>query len=220
MKLLTKLISVLLVGTTLFGMAGCSADFGNNDIAQKVDGSVSFPAQYSIAYEVKTSDGEIRTVKKSVDSEGNIYFCSDSEETLFIKDGKHYALYQKQSGIFTANENSAVYDSIYVDAATSELLTYAERSKQQFLPGMKDNGEKEVLNRTCLVYSVGVGYGDTGITYSVLIDKETGICLGWDETKEIFGNNERADGEIFICTEFITENVPTLKGLIENSSAN
>lgn len=215
MKLFKKMISVLLTGAALLGLAGCGANFWDNDIAQTVESSVTIPEQYSITYEVETAVGEIRTVKKIRDGEGNIYFQSGDEDHLFIRDGDLYALYEKDStGEYVARGLQAAYNETYVDSVSAEFLTYAERSKQQFVPGMQESGEEEVLGRPCLVYGVTVGAENTGVTYSFFVDKETGICMGWDESKRVSGQDLGADGEVFSCTEFITKDVSSLKELI------
>lgn len=216
MKVITKIVAVLALGAMLFSLAGCSLDIFNNDIAETVNGSVTMPEQYSIAYEVETAEGAVYTVKKVQDSDGNIYFKSGENEMLFIKGDKLYSLYVKDSdGKFISRDLADGYNMSYIDTATAEFATYAEQSKKQFIPGMKNDGEKEVLGRTCLVYSVSVGAENTGVTYTFLVDKETGICLGWEESKMVAGNELGSDGEIFECTEFITENVPSLKDLIK-----
>ncbi|MGM9602944.1 MAG: hypothetical protein ACI3W5_15340 [Faecousia sp.] len=222
MKKFIKGILFLLVITSVlavaFGLTGCSAGFSGNDIAKTINESVTMPEQYSITYEVESASGEIHTVQKMVDSEGNTYFKDGAEELLFIKEENNYALYQKDAdGCFTTKDGSAVYNSTYVKTSTAAFLTYAERSKKQFIPGMNESGEKEVLGRTCLVYSVGVGAEDTGVTYSVLVDKETGICMGWEEAKAIFGHDVGIDGENFTCTEFLTEDIPSLRTLLGES---
>lgn len=221
MKFFRKISSILLVGVALLGLAGCGADFWDNSIAQTVESSVALPEQYSITYEVETAVGEVHTVSKIQDGDGNIYFRSGDEEHLFIKDGDLYALYEKDSaGEYVARGMQAAYNKTYVDSVSAEFLTYAERSKQQFMPGMEASGEEEVLSRNCLVYGVTVGAESTGVTYSFFVDKETGICMGWDESKRVSGQNLGADGEVFICTEFNTEDIAPLTELIHTKSAN
>lgn len=221
MKKGSKGVSFLWVIAALamvLGLTGCSTNFSGNDIAKTIDESVTIPAQYSITYEVESASGAIRTVQKIVDGEGNTYFRNGAEELLFLREEGLYALYQKDAnGAFTAKDSSAVYNSAYVDTSTAAFQACAERSKKQFLPGMDQSGEKEVLGRTCLVYSVGIGVKDTGVAYSVLVDKETGICMGWGETKAVFGHDVGFDGEIFTCTEFLTDDIPSLRTLLSGS---
>ncbi len=44
-------------------LSGCSSRFSQENIVAAVSDSVSFPEQYSIAYEVETAEGMIYTVK-------------------------------------------------------------------------------------------------------------------------------------------------------------
>lgn len=210
MKLISKIISILLAGAVLLGLSGC-----DSDIARTINESVTLPEQYSITYEVETTTGEVRTVRKIQDADGNVYFLSGNEEMLFIKDGDLYALYEKDfSGEYVARGIQAAYNEAYVDSVSAEFLDYAERSIKKFIPGIEQTGEQEVLGRTCLVYGVTVGAESTGVTYTFFVDKETGICMGWDEIKKVSGHDLGTDGEEFTCTEFVTENIPSLKDLI------
>lgn len=212
MKHFRKVLSFLLMGVALLGLTGC-----DGNIAKKVNESVTIPDQYSITYEVETPVGKIKTVQKVQDSDGNVFFRSGAEELLFIKDGNLYALYEKDaSGQYVARGMQAAYNAAYVDSVTAEFLNYTDRSKQKFLPGMKENGEQEILGRTCLTYSIAVGTESTGVTYSFYVDKETGICMGWDENKLASGYDLGVDGEVFCCTEFTVEDIPSLKTLIDD----
>lgn len=210
MKLISKIISILLAGVALLGLSGC-----DSDIASTINESVTLPEQYSITYEVETATGEVRTVRKIQDADDNVYFLSGNKEMLFIKDGDLYALYEKDSsGEYVARGIQAAYNEAYVDSVSAKFLDYAERSIKKFIPGMEQTGEQEALGRTRLVYGVTVGAESTGVTYTFFVDKETGICMGWDETKLVSGHDLGTDGEVFTCTEFVTENIPSLKDLI------
>lgn len=214
MKKISKIASALLTGIVLLGIAGC-----HSAIANTVNASVSLPEQYSITYEVETATGEVRTVRKIRDADSNVYFQSGNEEMLFIKDGDLYALYEKgSSGEYVARGIQAAYNEAYVDSVSVEFLGYAEKSKEQFIPGMESIGLEEVLGRACEVYGVKLGNDDTGISYSFYVDKETGICLGFASRKSAVGIDLGIDGEIFTCTEFVVGNIPSLIGLLPTES--
>lgn len=215
MKMLKRIFGLLLTAGMICCFAGCSLDILDNDIAATVNSSVTMPEQYSITYEIETTEGTIHTVKKALDSDGNIYFKSGSTELLFMKGDKHYTLYEKNAdGQFVSSDSAEGYNLTYVEEATSEFSNYAQKSKNQFLPGMNSDGEKEFLGRTCLTYSIHVGAENIGVTYTFLVDEETGICLGWEEAQKVADFDLGADGEIFECTQFITEGVPSLEELI------
>lgn len=210
MKIIRKMTFFLLSVVILLGIAGC-----DSGIADTVNASVALPEQYSITYEVKTATGEVRTVRKIRDSDGNVYFQSGKEEMLFIKDGDLYALYEKDStGIYVARGVQAAYNEAYVDSVSSEFLSYAEQSKKQFIPGMESIGEETIHGRACDVYGVMLGSADTGVSYSFYVDQETGICLGFDSNKSAGGVDLGVDGDVFTCTEFETVNVISLTGLL------
>lgn len=210
MKHLKAIILSVLIGVSLLLFASC--DLPN---AGEIDGSVTLPEQYSITYELETPEGVVTTVKKAVDAEGNVYFKSGDIEKLFIKDGKLYKLYTKdEGGNFTVLDTSASYNQTYVDNETAEFMTYAEQSKKQFIPGVKSGAEQELLGRTCLVYTIKLGGDNTNLSYFFYVDKETGICLGFESDKQIAGAELGADGQVFHCTEFLTEDIEPLSNLI------
>lgn len=215
-KAIAVIISIVAIMGIGAGLVGCTLQNRDSSISAEIyTQSVTMPETYSITYEVETIKGAVLTIQKTVDSEGNVYFRSGREEMLFLREDDNYVLYTGNGdGTFTAHTNAAVYSKTYVDSSTAEFRVYAEQSLQKYLPGMKQSGEKEVLGRTCTVYTVGIGYKDTGVSYELFVDSETGICLGWENSKELFGKDLRFDGEIFACTEFITEDVPSLREMI------
>lgn len=216
MKGLKCLTSVLLTGMMAFSSAGCSGNFTETGIAATINNSVTMPDQYRIVYEVESANGVIFTVEKAKDSDGNVYYKSEDEELLFLVDGTNYIQYEKnEAGAFVASDLDVTYNADHVALATDGFMEYAEKSKEKFMPGMKNDGEQEKLGRTCRIYSVSVGTANTAVTYTCSSDKETGICLGWDETKKVVGNDLDTDSAIFTCTEFITEDVLSLKTLID-----
>ena len=221
MNLFKKAVAAMLAGTAAVSIAGCSTfDFSNTkNVTQKIDEAVQMPERYRISYEVENPDGEIYTVTKSKDSEGNVYFSSVDSELLFIKDGSLYSLYEKnEDGAFVTSNSKAAFNETYVNNATQEFTQYAEKSKDTFIPGMESSGETEVLGRTCNVYGTKIGTDNTAVEFSFLVDKETGICLGFSEDKKALGQDLETDTGIFTCTEFITDNVPSLKQLIEEKT--
>lgn len=214
-KILMGVIGGVIIPATLCGLTACSANISDNNIAETVNNSVTYPEQYSITYEVEASTGVVRTITKTVDADGNVYFVSGETEKLYIKDGESYEIYERDdNGVFTVTDEQTAYNRMYVDSDTAEFISYAEQSKKQFIPGMESIGEEEILGRTCLVYGVVLGNDNTGISYSFYVDKETGICLGFDSDKSAAGFELGTDGEVFICTEFITEDVASLTGLL------
>lgn len=216
MKGLKWLTSVLLIGAAALSSAGCSGNFTETGIAATISNSVTMPEQYSLVYQVDAADGTIFTEAMTKDSDGNIYYQSKDKELLFLADGPNYVRYEKNAaGAFEAAHGDVTCHADYVASATAGFMNYAEKSKEKFMPGMKPEEEQEKIGRACLIYSVRIGTANTAVTYTLSVDKETGICLGWDETKKVAGNALDADDETFTCTEFITKDVPSLKMLID-----
>lgn len=214
-KILTGFIRGILMLTMLLGLSACGNNIFDNNIADEINTSVTIPNQYSISYKIEDATGVVRTMTKTVDADGNVYFSYDKIEQLFIKEGELYQLYQKDSnGEYKATDTQAAYNQTFVDSETSDFLEFAQQSKKQFIPGIKSNGEQDVVGRTCYVYSVALGSEKNGISYSFYVDKETGICLGFESGKTAAGVDLGIDGEIFTCTEFATEDVPSLIELL------
>ena len=197
---------ILLMGALSTLLWGCG---GIPDASELME-AVKLPEVYRITYSVETPEGVVRTVTKTVDGEGNVYFASGETGSLFLKSGDRYECYvSAEDGRFTKTSDS--YTADYVEQATREFLQYAERSMQQFLPGAEKQGKQTVLGRSCTVYCVGVS-GEAGhVTYSIYVDDETGVCLRFDEEKRLGGAELEADGEVFVCIEFVTDEVESLR---------
>ena len=224
----------LAAGVLLISLAGCSAlqtdgstassslqsETANGSTEIEVNSSytsIHFPQQYSITYEIESPEGRIYTIQKTKDGNGNIYFHSDEEELLFLADGDNYILYRSdENGKFSADDPDALYNDTYVETATEKFMEYAGKSQTQFIPGMESTDEQTISGRDCDVYRIETGAGNFSVTYQFYVDNETGICLGWEEGKEISGYELEADGEVFRCTEFLTENIPSLTSLLED----
>lgn len=220
-KILTAFIGGALILAMLCGLAACGYNIFDNDIVDTVNTSVTIPEQYSISYEIQDATGVVRTMTKTVDADGNVYFAYGEVEKLFIKDGELYQLYQKNvNGEYQATGVQAAYNQTFVDSETADFLAFAEQSKKQFIPGIESTGEKEMAGRTCYVYGVTLGNENNGVSYSFYVDKETGICLGFESSKAAAGVDLGIDGQVFTCTEFITDDVPALTELLPEETAN
>ena len=111
MKKRSLIFSAVLAAVLLISFTGCSvagtgeSAAGNGTKSGVTSGSVgvgtgnaynpvSLPEQYSITYEIESAEGIVRTVQKTKDADGNVYFRSDEEELLFLIDGDNYTLYR------------------------------------------------------------------------------------------------------------------------------
>ena len=86
MKKIAKLgLNVLVLALAgLLALTGCSAK-SVGELTQTILQAVTLPESYSIAYEVTDAEGSIRTVKKTVDAAGNVYFADGEQELLFLR---------------------------------------------------------------------------------------------------------------------------------------
>lgn len=206
---LKKIWILIFTVLALFSLSSCELPS-----ADDINDSVEFPESYSIMYQVKNKEGVIKTVIKTVDSEENVYFKSGKEELLFIKSSESYTEYKKDSdGAFVATEDISV-DESYIEKATEEIKEYAEQSKKQYIPGMKSRGEQELLGRNCKVFGIKLGGDSHNVSYSYYVDEETGICFGFESDMLLADNSVPTDDTMFTCTEFITKDIPSLKGMI------
>ena len=210
MKHFVRALVLVLVGAALASFVGCNLP----SVSDVVD-MVTYPEQYSIAYEVESKDGTVTTVQKIVDGEGNVYFKSGTTELLYIKDGNQYTEYVKNASSDFEKNAGNTYVQTYVAQMTKQFSDYAEMSRNQMMPTAKKSGTTEVLGRKCFVYTITVGGDKTGVHYSYYVDSDTGICLGYESGMSAVGFDLGADGDVFRCTEFVTENVVSLQTLVK-----
>lgn len=212
MKNFTKALILMLAAMALCTFVGCNLQLPS---VEDVQNMVSYPEQYSITYEVTSKDGTVSMLQKVVDGEGNVYFKVGTKEELYVKDGNQYTLYaQNEDGVFEAFAGST-YVETYVEQQMAQFAKYAEMSRNQMMPTAEKSGVTEVIGRECYVYTLKVGGDKTGVRYDYYVDKETGICLGYESGMSAAGFDLGADSDVFRCTEFVTENVASLRAMVE-----
>ena len=197
-------IAVLILLTT----SGCSNIVeGTKSLTTEINNAVSFPEEYFITYEVEHGDGTVSTVAKGVDAEGIIYYRSGNLEVLYVPAEALYDRYERdESGVFTKSSYGISYTASRVEQETKEFTDYADKSLDRYLPTVKENGEDDFLSRTCDSCEITVGIESFNKTYTFLVDKETGICLSWEESNTLYGN-VNTDEVAFRCLEFQTDNI-------------
>jgi len=208
MKKLRVIALCVVLIVSLLAMSSCG-------VIRELIGAVEYPDVYSLTYEITQADGTVHTITKTVDEDGNVYLKTADQERLYLKDGKNYTLYEKdENGVFVSSGDEK-YTAKAVDEATSAIGDYAEQSKNKLMPTAKKSGEDEISGRSCEIYKLGVGNDDNGAYYYYFVDTETGICLGLEIHQTAMGYEVEGNGETFVCTEFITENVEDLSLLIQ-----
>lgn len=203
---LTAAIAAVAFAVSACGSAGGSADrvFGDTYTPE-------FPAEYSITYSVQYPQGNTVEISKTQDLQGNIRYVSGDIDTLFIASGKgQWQRYKPDSNGAYVSSDSKSYSKDQISNITKDFDTYAKMSTQQNMPGTKQQGSVTVLGRTAALFSNGVGTSKTGVTYTLTVDDETGLCIGWIESKMVDGKAQQPDAEVFHATKFFSGNISSL----------
>lgn len=208
MKRTASIILCAVLALTALMLSSCG-------VITELINSVNYPDSYSLTYEVTTAEGSIYTLTKTIDKNGNVYIKTEDKEQLYLNDNGKYTLYEKnEDGEFVTTDDQK-YTKKSVEEATSAIDQYAKESQNKLMPTAKNAGEGEVAGRTCDVYKLGVGGDNNGAYYYYFVDTETGICLGVEVQQTALGQELDYDGESFVCTELITENVEDLSTKIK-----
>lgn len=203
-----KIIVCLLTICALLSFASCS-------MLSDLNTAVKYPDAFSITYEVTSSDGTISTIKKTVDENGNVFYKDSTHEVIYLLEASSYVKYEKNAdGVFVKHSGEK-YTKKAVEEATSGIKAYAEESKNKFMPTATQESDTEMLDRTCEVYKLGVGTENNSSYTYYYVDKETGICLGTETKNTALGNTVAYNGERFMCTEFLVDNIDDISKLIK-----
>ena len=203
-----KIIVCLLTICALISFASCG-------MLSDLNTAVKYPDAYSITYEVTASDGTIITVKKTVDENGNVFYKDSTHEVIYLLEASSYVKYEKNADGVFAKYSDEKYTKKAVEETTSGIKAYAEESKNKFMPTAKQESDTEMLGRTCAVYKLGVGTENNSSYTYYYVDKKTGICLGTETKNTAMGNTVAYDGERFMCTEFLVDNIDDISKLIK-----
>lgn len=183
-------------------------------IINKVENAVTYPESYSITYEIRTAEGLIHTITKTVDEDGNVYLKSIDDEKLFINVDGSYSLYKKNADGGFSLVDGAKYTAEAVENELSSFSFYAKQATDKFIPTARRTDEVTVAGRAADTYRLGVNLLAVSFRHIYYIDKETGVCLGVDIRNTVFGKSIEANEEVFVCTEYITDNIDSLTNKI------
>ncbi|KFI83311.1 hypothetical protein [Bifidobacterium psychraerophilum] len=174
-----------------------------------------FPAEYSITYSVQDPEGDTTEVSKTQDPQGNIRYVSGNTDALFIASGKgEWERYEHNKEGAYVPTGGELYGEDQINTITKDFDTYAKTSSQKNMPGTKQEGSVTVLGRAAALFSNRVGTSTTGVTYTLTVDDETGLCIGWIESKKVDGTTQQPDAAVFHATKFLTSNIGSLASLI------
>lgn len=231
----------LLTGLAVTMGTGCSANVSmmrNSEAAQTIEGNtadeaenvspestaagrqqIRLPEQYRITYEMENGDGTISLITMAKDGNGNLY-CRDADRELWYmpRQSGYVQAELDDEGRLTAVSESKILKENTVRKDMETFWDCVETSGKLIAPGFTHAGTAEMAGRTCDLYTNTMGIEGLNVTYNLYVDQETGICLGWTETKEtgIF-DSEPSEGT-FTCTEFQTDSVEIEDGTDENES--
>lgn len=197
-------IAAAILAMSVLSLTGCQ--MGSLDTEQLMQ-EVSMPEEYIITYEIETATGEIQTVTKGVDADGNIYFKSPDEELLFVKNSDRYTQYELSRETSKEKASSAEYNINHVNNATRQFNECVEKSESKYSGGAERVGDVTVAGVICDEYEINVTVANFTQMYTFAVDKENDICLRWTDTTSIGSYDASEGNESFECTEFITENV-------------
>ena len=212
-KIEKKLLVIGWAVGMILSMSACASVSGIQEhadqVAEEKENLVTEPEEYSITYEVQEpEDGTITLVTKTCDAEGNIYYSNGERELLFLNEQGRYKLYERSGeDDFTESAVGKLYTSDYIEGETGEFNECAEQTEKQSAPGFSETDETSIAGRTCRVFENTMGVAGMNVTYVLTVDKETGVCMGWDEVSETGSFDAETSEELFSCTEFITEDV-------------
>lgn len=207
MKRFLKILVGIVLAVSALALSSCG-------ILSDLNNAVQYPEAYSLSYEVTSEDGTIQTVTKTVDESGNVYYKNADAEAIYIRMGSSYVKYVKnEAGAFEAISESKLTKKA-VEDETAGIATYAEESKNKFMPTAKQESNREMLGRTCEVYKLGVGTEENSSYTYYYVDQETGICLGIEVVNTALGQNIAHDGASFVCVEFLLEDIDDISNMI------
>jgi len=168
-------------------------------------GSVKFPEQYWITYEIDQKDGSVISITKAKDSVGNIYYKDEKTEIVFKKNGTTYRVYQRQQGNYV-EDTSAKYKDAYIEEQSQQFLSCAQQNNIMAGSAIKYMGDTTVLQRDCKEYGIELTVINYMQNYIFTFDEQTGICLKKTVESKV-GESYENSVNSFVCTEFMTEDV-------------
>lgn len=164
------------------------------------------PEEFYLIYEVETDEGTIETYSLAKDLDGNIYYKDPDKEGLFVKEGSAYLLYQKdEMGQMSVSEQRK-YQESYVEDYTENIMEYVDQGNIAVSGNALYEGTCEVAGRNCNEYSITLDIGNFTQEFAFASDNATGVCLKWENNKNISGFDV-SEGGSFYCTRYETSGI-------------
>ena len=194
------------------------------DFVMDLPDPVRMPDTYSVAYQrLDQEKKEIITLLER-DADGNIHYLDGDSEAVFVKTDEGFRMYQ----VLPEKEGFGEWNGVLLSARSVRSLTdhFWNCADQTFMKwlGTELVEETEYLGRPCGLYHAQPGAITFSYQCDMVLDNETGICLGYTANELLKGAvfNIREDNTIeidigeysiggaemnFYCTRFETENI-------------
>lgn len=227
--LISLLILTMLFSLAACGKDDDTVTDGDNTVASQADGAQNedvgddtsdaafeytgnylddhLNGDYSITYKMmsgetggETTEFELKMIHTS---EGYYTMMSEGAETLYIKNGDNYDLYEGDSeNGFTYIEGMSMTEDD-VKSYTQAFLGYMS-AYEEIEDSLKKSGSVTIAGRDCDKYYYEDSALGSKIKTEYCIDKETGICMKYFVEGSSFGEGGSYQ---FECTELLTSGV-------------
>ncbi len=170
--------------------------------------AASLPDVFRLTYAVGNDDGTLTLVTFARDVAGNLYYRDNTTEQWFLwqESGVYLPAEPDGSGGLTVTDPTTLFPWSYVQSISAAFWDCAGTTEKLAAPGFVAGETETVAGRVCRVYTNTLGVEGMYVIYSLYVDTETGICLGWTSDAEL-GAFDAGSNEGFLCTEFLTEGV-------------
>jgi hypothetical protein len=216
--------SVFGTGANGISRADDAEEAGKLDFELDLPDPVRMPDAYSVAYHRLDNQKKDVVTLLERDDAGNLHYLDAGKEDVFVRteDGfRRYPVHPEQKGF-------GKWDGVLLSARGVRRLTdhFWNIADQTFLKwlGVERKEETEYLGRPCGLYHAQPGTLTFTYQCDMIIDDETGICLGYTANELLKGAvfNQKEDGRIrisigdyhiggaemnFYCTKFETKNI-------------
>ena len=197
---------------------------GKIDFTMELPDPVRMPAVYSVAYHRLDDKKNEVVILLERDEKGNIHYLDAGKEEVFVRTEDGFRRVPVRAG----EEGFGKWDGVLLSARSVRRLTdrFWNMADQTFLRwlGAELKEETEFLGRPCGLYHARPGTLTFTYQCDMILDNETGVCLGYTARELLKGAvfDKKEDDRIrigigdyriggaemdFCCTKFETENV-------------
>ena len=167
---------------------------------------IEMPDSYYISYMTEKEKGIMTHLIKAKDEKGNIYYQVGNKKRWFAKKNAAYrSFFLEDNGRVVLEEDKDFTDA-YVYEVTKEFQRCTDKSLLQRIGKAEYQENCCVAGRECEEYTVTVKAAVFSQCFSCMVDKQTGICLKWQQKANLNGFEIHPGGN-FECIEFLTNQV-------------